>query len=130
MIPQGLERILPWFYLIIQDEFTMFQGILKDFEEVINEIIAQEEDSYLKRGDRAIPVCNKTLSLMQDIVEKEDFESPDKEITFFKKITVIPMSFLISFSGVRTCEVLKPKAGVDFQIRVFQKPIKKINKFF
>jgi hypothetical protein len=125
-----LERILPWFYLIVQDEFVMYEGLLKDFEEVINEIISREGMSHLKRAEKAIPVCNKTLSLMQDIVEKEDFESPEMEITFFKSIKVIPMSFLIYFSEIRSCEVQKPKAGVDFQVRFFEKEIKKINKFF
>lgn len=125
-----MERILPWFYLIVQDEFIMFQGILKDFEEAINEIIAQEGDNYLRRADRAIPICNRTLSHLRDMVEKEDFESPEKEISFFKNIKVIPMSFLIYFSEVRTSEVQKPKAGVDFQVRFFEKEIKKINKFF
>jgi len=124
-----LKRILPWFYLIVQDELIMFEGILKDFEKVMDEI-SQEGVGLLKRADRAIPICNKTLSLMQDQIEKDDFDSPDKEILFFKNVKVIPMSFLIYFSEIRSCEVQKPKAGIDFQLRFFEKEIKKINKFF
>lgn len=115
---------------MVQGEFIMYEELLKEFERVMNELISQEGMSHLKRAEKAIPACNKTLSLMQAIVEKEDFESPEQEISFFKNIKVIPMSFLIYFSEVRSCEVQKPKAGIDFQVRFFEKEIKKINKFF
>lgn len=124
-----MERILPWFYLIVQDEVIMFKGLIQDFEKVMDEI-SQEEVDLLRRAESAIPICNKTLSLMQDLIEKDDFESQDIEILFFKNVKVIPMSFLIYFSEIRSCEVRKPKAGIDFQVRFFEKEIKKINKFF
>lgn len=124
-----MERILPWFYLIVQDEVIMYKGLIQDFEKVMDEI-SQEEVDLLRQAESAIPICNKTLSLMQDLIERDDFESQDIEILFFKNVKVIPMSFLIYFSEIRSCEVRKPKAGVDFQVRFFEKEIKKINKFF
>lgn len=125
-----MENILPWYYLIFQDENVMFKGIIEDFKKEITDIGQSEETSELKRADLAIPVCNETLSKMQALVEKEDFENADYEISFFKNVKVIPMSYLIYYSEIKACEFYKPKAGIDHQIRFLEKEIKKINKFF
>lgn len=108
----------------------MFDGIIQEFEGEINSIINNVEYSYLQKAEMAISFCNNTLSQLQNLVEKEDFETLHLEISFFKYVKVIPMSYLIYFTEIRACEVQKPKAGVDFQIKFFEKELKKINKFF
>lgn len=108
----------------------MFKGIVEDFKEKITAIAQRDGEGELKKAEQAIPLCNEILSQMQAIVEKEDFEDPDSEISFFKNVKVIPMSYLIYYSEVKACELKKPKAGTDHQIRFLEKEIKKINKFF
>ena len=77
-----------------------------------------------------INLCNKVLSELKEQIEKEDFESVAEEIHFFKEVKPAVMSYLIYFTEMRSCEIRKPKAGVNFQIRFFEKEIKKVNKFF
>jgi hypothetical protein len=108
----------------------MFKEITEKFMEAITSIVQREGEEELIRAELAIPRCNETLSQMQVIVERDDFENSQFEISFFKNIKVIPMSYLIYFSEVKACELKKPKAGVEFQIRFLEKEIKKINKFF
>lgn len=84
----------------------------------------------LERAEKGILLCNSTLSTLQNFVEKEDFEDKISEINFFKNIKPYPMSYLIYFSEVRSCELDIPKAGVKPKIRYLEKEIKKINKFF
>ncbi len=107
----------------------MFKEIIEEFKEAINNI-AQRDERELKKAERAIPICNEIISKMQALVEKEDFEDSEFEISFFKNVKVIPMSYLIYYSEIKACELKKPKAGADYQIRFLEKEIKKINKFF
>lgn len=125
-----LERTLPWYYLIFQEENKMYEEVIMNFKDSIEPIIQSVSHNPLKRAELAIPICNKTLSTLQDIVENNDFENPNLEISFFKHVKVIPMSYLIYFSEVRACEMQQPKAGVDYKLRFLEKEIKRINKFF
>lgn len=108
----------------------MFNEVLQNFNDSINSITQSEKHNQLKKAVMSIPICNTALSYLQDIVEKEDFETIPLEIIFFKNVKVIPMSYLIYFSEVRACELQKPKAGKDYQLRFLEKEIRKINKFF
>lgn len=108
----------------------MFKEITEKFQEAITSIVQKGGEWELIKAELAIPLCNETLSQMQVIVERDDFENSRFEISFFKNVKVIPMSYLIYFSEVKVCELKKPKAGVEFQIRFLEKEIKKINKFF
>lgn len=121
---------LPWYYLIFQEENAMFKSVIERFNEEVNFVIHSEDNDYLKKAGLAIPICNRSLSELQDIIDEEDFESTHVEISFFKNIKVLPMSYLIYFSEVRICELNKPKAGRSYQNRFLEKEIKKINKFF
>lgn len=121
---------LPWYYLIFQEENFMFTEVIKKFQDSIESISQSDLHNHLKKADMAIPVCNTALSQLQEKVEKEDFENPQLEISFFKNVKVVPMSYLIYYSEVRACEIEIPKAGVDFRIKFLEKEIKRINKFF
>tara|TARA_R100000935_G_scaffold1440_5_gene4689 strand:- start:6029 stop:6865 length:837 start_codon:yes stop_codon:yes gene_type:complete len=108
----------------------MFNDVIENFSDAINSISQTETYNQLKKADLAIPTCNKAISILQDIVEKADFETTQLEISFFKNVKVIPMSYLIYYSEIRACELQIPKAGKAYQLKFLEKEIRKINKFF
>ena len=107
----------------------MLEALLDNFEKQIAAII-QKEDTHLSKADKGIELCNTTLSILKDHIEKENFDNLPEEIIFFKKVKPSVMSYFILFSEVRYCEIRKPKAGVSFQVKFLQKEIRKVNKFF
>lgn len=107
----------------------MFEEAMNLFTDKLDQII-KSSDSHLKKADYGIRLCNDMLSSLQSKVEKEDFEDPSSEIDFFKNIKPFPMSYLIYFTEVRSCELTIPKAGVKHKIHYLEKEIKKVNKFF
>ena len=117
------------FYLFSAKTDKMFEEVLHEFTEELNQII-QSADLHMKKADRGILLCNGILTDLQNTVEKEDFEDKAAEIDFFKNVKPYPMSYLIYFTELRTCELLIPKAGDSHKIRFLEKEVKKINKFF
>lgn len=107
----------------------MFEETMTLFSEELDRII-KSSDSHLKKSESGIRLCNEVLSQLQYRVEKEDFEDTPSEIDFFRNIKPFPMSYLIYFTEVRTCELTIPKAGACHKIRFLEKEIKKVNKFF
>lgn len=107
----------------------MFKNTIEDFNIKINSIVNSEEN-HLKKASEGIDLCNKTLSILKEKVDQNDFETTPIEIDFFKKIKLLPMSYLIYFTEVRSCELRKPKAGKSYQIEFLEKEMRKINKFF
>ena len=120
---------LPHYFLMIQGNNKMFDDVIHEFHNCLNTKVVPIPHP-LKKADKGIDISNHTLSKLKEIVEKEDFENTPDEIEFFKKIKPCPMSYLIYFSEVRSCETRKPKAGKNFQFRFFEKELRKINKFF
>ncbi|PKD18408.1 hypothetical protein APR41_04455 [Salegentibacter salinarum] len=107
----------------------MFEKAMSIFTDEVERIINSQEDT-LKKAELGIRLSNRTLSELQRMVEKEDFEDPAEEINFFRNIKPIPMSYLIYFTEVRTCELSIPKLGTQPKIWFLEKEAKKINKFF
>lgn len=107
----------------------MFKGILGDFELEIGKILVSHTND-LKFSLRGIELCNKVLTRLKEKIDREDFETIEDEIFFFKEVKPQVMSYLIYFTEVRSCEMSKPKAGINFQVRFLEKELKKINKFF
>jgi hypothetical protein len=107
----------------------MFKNTIEDFNYKINLIIYSEEN-HLKKATGGIDLCNKTVSKLKEIMEQNDFETVPDEIDFFKNIKPLPMSYLIYYTEVRSCELRKPKTGTSYQIEFFEKEMRKINKFF
>ena len=107
----------------------MFDGIMVQFEKEVAEILEANE-AQLKLALRGIELCNRVLSDLKDKVETEDFETVGDEIHFFKEVKPAVMSYLIYFTEIRSCEIRKPRAGANFQVRFYEKEIKKVNKFF
>ena len=99
-----------------------FEG---EIDKILNSPVHQ-----IKNTLKGINLSNKILTDLKVQVEREDFETVAEEIYFFKEVKPSVMSYLIYFTEVRSCEIRKPKAGIPFQIRFFEKEIKKVNKFF
>lgn len=116
-------------FLLSPNTDAMFEESLTLFTTKIDRII-RSGDSSLKKAEKGIRLCNSTLSKFQNNIENEDFESAEAEIDFFRNIKPIPMSYLIYFTEVRSCEINIPKTGERHKIRFLEKEVKKINKFF
>ena len=107
----------------------MFTSEIPNFHQLLNTQVLGLIDP-VKKANSGIEIANDSLSKLKEIVEQEDFENVPEEIDFFKNIKPCPMSYLIYFSEMRSCESRKPKAGESFQIQFFEKELRKINKFF
>ena len=107
----------------------MFKKTIETFNQICNEILESNETS-LCQSVSGISLCNKALTDLKEIVDKKDFNTITEEIDFFKNTKSIPMSLLIYFSEVRSCELRMPKAGKTYKIDFLQKELRKINKFF
>lgn len=107
----------------------MFTSEIHNFHQLLNTQVLGLIDP-VKKANTGIEIANDSLSKLKEIVEQEDFDNVPEEIDFFKNIKPCPMSYLIYFSEMRSCESRKPKAGESFQIQFFEKELRKINKFF
>lgn len=124
-----MSSIKPWYYLIFEDKHSMFGEVIDTFTQKID-VLNQRIADPVQRAEKGIPICIKALTQLQDLVEKHDFEDSAEEIGFFRNIKVIPMSYLVYFSEVRSCAFRIPKTGKDYQKRFLEKELRKINKFF
>lgn len=106
-----------------------YRHIIDKFNQKLASIRSDKRVS-LKKSNEGIHLCNNALYLLKEIVEKHGFEHIKAEIHFFKKIKAEPLSFLVYFSEVRSCELLMPKIGVNNQLSFLKKKIRRINKFF
>ena len=107
----------------------MFKNIIESFNDTCNTILGASE-TMLTKASNGILACNKPLAELKEIVDKNDFNTVPKEIDFFKNVKPIPMSLLIYFTEVRSCELRMPKAGNTYKIQFLKKELRKINKFF
>jgi len=107
----------------------MFNKTIDAFNLACTEILESNENT-LTKASNGIILCNKTLTTLKEIVDKKDFNSVPEEIDFFKNSKPIPMSYLIFFTEVRSCELRMPKAGNAYKIQFLQKELRKVNKFF
>lgn len=106
----------------------MYDQIIKNFRQELDTV--GEYSSWLRKAEKGIKISKKAISKLKLQVEKAGFDTTAEEINFFKNIKPIPMSYLIFYTEVRTCEHRKPKAGNSFQKRYLKKELKKVNKFF
>jgi hypothetical protein len=102
---------------------------IEEFNAACNQLLESSENT-LSKAVVGISLCNKTLADLKEIVDKKDFNTVPEEIDFFRNVKPIPMSSLIYFTEVRSCELRMPKAGNSYKINFLQKELRKINKFF
>ena len=107
----------------------MFKINTEEFDKKIESLLNCGENN-LKKAREGIQLCNIILSNLKKNIEHNDFDTVTTEIDFFKNIKPVPMSYLIYFTEVHSCELRKPKAGRSYQIEFLEKEMKKINKFF
>lgn len=106
-----------------------YKHVIGKFNQKLTSIQLEKRIS-LKKSNEGIHLCNNALYLLKEIVEHHGFKNVKEEIHFFKKIKSEPLSFLVYFSEVRSCELLMPKIGVHNQITFLKKKVRRINKFF
>lgn len=106
-----------------------YKHVIDKFNQKLVDIQSEKRMS-LKKSNEGIHLCNNALYLLKEIVENHGFKNVKEEIHFFKKIKAEPLSFLVYFSEVRSCELLMPKIGVNNQLSFLKKKIRRINKFF
>ena len=107
----------------------MIKKTIDSFNTNCNEIL-ESNDTMLNKASKGITLCNQTLTTLKEIVDKKDFNTVPEEIDFFKNYKPVPMSLLIFFTEVRSCELRMPKAGTTYKVQFLQKELRKINKFF
>lgn len=107
----------------------MFATAIQHFYDELNSRVMVVPEA-LKKAEFGIEIASKALARLKELVEQEDFDTVPCEINFFKNLKPCPMSYLIYFSEMRSCELRKPKAGSSFQTRFYKKELRKINKFF
>lgn len=116
-------------YILSLTYTKMFGKIISKFSEDIDSLIHSEKPD-MKKADQGIRICIKALSALHEEVNNSGFEDAAEEMEFFKHVKPVPMSYLIYFSEIKSCELLIPKVGDSHKIKFLQKEIKKINKFF
>ncbi len=107
----------------------MFTKEIKNFHKKLNQLTVRNRFSLIE-ANQGIHLCNNTLYLLRKIVEQHQFDTTDDEIAFFKIIKAEPLSYLVYFNEVRSCELLLPKIGLDNQLAFLKKRMQKVNKFF
>lgn len=105
------------------------QSLSEELIKKLNEIKVQNNE-IIERAFRSVEVCRNLLSRYKKEVLKEEFESMDEEIYFFKKTKQIPLVKLIYFSELHSFEIQFPKADKDSQRKHIRRKIEKLNRFF
>ncbi|MBW2962922.1 RteC domain-containing protein [Mesonia aestuariivivens] len=103
--------------------------IIKDFEEQLISL-QQEEYTLVAMAVKGIHSSYHSLVQLKKWLAEHEFDLLTEEINFFKNMQSIPLSYFLYFTELRTCELQKPKAGLQFQVAYLEKELKKINKFF
>ena len=106
-----------------------YTPILDAFQTRLAEI-QESGDSSLKKADLAIHLCNTTLENLRKSLQNHSFENVEAEIHFFKSVKLEPMSKLVLYTEVRSCELKLPKWGLDSKFEFLEVEIQRINSFF
>ncbi|MBU2998146.1 RteC domain-containing protein [Cellulophaga baltica] len=107
----------------------MFENEMFEFNRKLKKIQAVDKIG-LENANEGIHLCNNTLYLLRNNLKEDSFNSEESEIHFFKEIKVQPLSYLIYFNEIRSCELMLPKIGLEYQLSFLKKKIRQINKFF
>ena len=104
-------------------------SLIAGFQKQLQDLELSEWDA-VKQSRKAIVMCRKTLSDLNKEVLKNDFDSTDKEIHFFKIIKQPPLSNLIYYMERYTFEMQFPKIDKKQQQKFIVKTKHKIQTFF
>ncbi|WP_066223756.1 RteC domain-containing protein [Formosa haliotis] len=106
-----------------------YQHVVEGFKIKLEELNYSNITS-LGTANQGILLCNDALYHLKKKVERHGFKSVDEEIYFFKQIKVVPLSFLVYFSEVRSCQLKMPKLGKQNKLTFLNKRMCRVNKFF
>ena len=99
----------------LSEELARIQSITKD---------------VVKRSDLSIVLCRNLLIKFKRYVSKVKFDTPDKEIHFFKHIKQTPLSNLVYFFELKSFEIHYPKGSESSKKKYINRKLEKLNEFF
>lgn len=106
----------------------VYRELLAKFEDGLAEI-KKEPSNPLQEAIARIDISQKYLSRFREAVVKYSFKNSIEEIEFFKSIKHRPMSLLIYFSEIRSCEMSIPKWDFQAQMDFIGMEMNRINSF-
>ncbi|MEM8846971.1 MAG: RteC domain-containing protein [Bacteroidota bacterium] len=84
----------------------------------------------VKKSDLSIVLCRNLLTKLKRYISKKKFESPAKEILFFKYTKQVPLSNLVYFFELKSFEIHYPKGDGSTKRKYTTRKLKKLNDFF
>ncbi|MCR8667480.1 RteC domain-containing protein [Aestuariibaculum sp. M13] len=106
-----------------------YDHVVGEFTTKLSELNIETPIS-LKNTNEGILLCNNALYHLKTIVDKNGFKTIEDEINFFKRVKVEPLSLLVYFIEVRSCQLHMPKLGSRHKLAFLDKKMGRINKFF
>lgn len=103
--------------------------IISDFQEKLQSIESKKKDVLLQ-SDSVVKLCHRTLSKLRRRILENGFKDAASEIQFFKQIKFLPMSQLLYYDMVHSCETYMPKMGFKVQKDYLVNKMEEINTFF
>jgi hypothetical protein len=103
--------------------------IITEFQNKLQDIESQNNDILL-RANKGIKLCQATLSKLKRIITTQNFEDMAAEIHFFKQIKHLPMSYLLYYKKVCSCETYVPKIGYKAKRKYLEQRMEMVNTFF
>lgn len=112
------------------ESFEMvYQDLLIEFDEGLIEV-KKEASNPMQEAMAGIEICNGFLERFQMAVTKHGFESIEEEIHFFKNLKSEPLSYLIYFMEIRSCEMQLPKWNLQAKLAHIEGETSRINSLF
>ena len=103
--------------------------IIAQFQEKLQHITATNPDELIK-ANKGIKLCQATLSKLKRVITTHSFEDMTAEIHFFKQIKHLPMSYLLYYKKVCSCETYVPKIGYKSKRKYLEENMEMVNTFF
>jgi hypothetical protein len=115
LIPQAMEDL-------------NFANIISELENNLESLKISNEN-VLILSQKAVGLCSDVLMEMKKTVKKNDFQSTEQEIYFFKKIKPQVYSKLIFYHTLFKIETKKPKSNLLHE-KYYKRVLKKLHKYF
>lgn len=106
-----------------------YDHVVGEFNTKLSELNIESQISP-KETNEGILLCNNALYHLKTIVESKGFKNIEDEIYFFKRVKVEPLSLLVYFNEVRSCQLHMPRLGSANKLAFLKKKMNRVNKFF
>ena len=106
----------------------LFEQVVDQMEQKLYALEDQNQDllSYYRK---AIAISSQSLLDLKAIKQLGKFNTPEKEIIFFKKLKPAIISRLIYFTNLYNIEISKPITSSSKIIKYYKKKIEKYQKY-